>query len=164
MDNDELSELSPVPLEARSYQGTAAGVATRCAASGIDGLVVLVSLLAAYGGYIVVRFVISPRSFEVPDPTVFLVGNAFLAGLVAYLTFAWWIAGRTVGNHVMGLQVVSRRGGSLGFLRSLARAFLCAVFPIGLLWCALDPRRRSLQDLALRTTVVYSWLPRAPGA
>ncbi len=62
----------------------------------------------------------------------------------------------------MGLQVVSSAGrASLGFLRQLARAFLCAVFPIGLLWCALDPARRSLQDLVLRTTVVYNWLPRA---
>jgi uncharacterized RDD family membrane protein YckC len=159
----EKDELSVVPSEARSYQGTPAGVATRFAASGIDGLAVVVSLLAAYGGYLVVRLVISPRSFEVPDPTLFLVGNAFFAGLVVYLTFAWWIAGRTVGNHVMGLQVVSTRGGRLGFLRSLARAVLCAAFPIGLLWCALDPARRSLQDLALRTTVVYNWLPSTTG-
>lgn len=158
MDNDELSA---VPSQARSYQGTAAGVATRFAASGIDGLVVVVSLLAAYGGYIVLRLVVSPRSFEVPDPTVFLVGNVFFAGLVVYLTIAWWIGGRTVGNHLMGLQVVSTRGGRLGFARALARAVLCAAFPVGLLWCALDPERRSLQDLALRTRVVYNWLPSA---
>jgi uncharacterized RDD family membrane protein YckC len=159
----EKDELSVVPSEARSYQGTPAGVATRFAASGIDGVVVVVSLLAAYGGYLVLRLVISPRSFEVPDPTLFLVGNAFFAGLVVYLTLAWWIAGRTVGNHVMGLKVVSTGGGRLGFLRSLARAVLCAAFPIGLLWCALDPARRSLQDLALRTTVVYNWLPGTTG-
>ena len=84
---------------------------------------------------------------------------------MVYLTFAWWIAGRTIGNRVMGLQVVSRRGGrASGSSGPLARAFLCAVFPIGLLWCALDPARRSLQDLALRTSVVYNWLPRAPAA
>jgi uncharacterized RDD family membrane protein YckC len=33
-------------------------------------------------------------------------------------------------------------------------------FPVGLLWCAADPARRSVQDIVLRTSVVYNWLPR----
>ena len=78
-----------------------------------------------------------------------------------YLAFAWWIGGRTLGDRVMGLQVVTSRGGRLRFPRSLVRALLCAVFPVGLLWCAVDPARRSLQDIVLRTSVVYNWLPRA---
>ena len=49
-DGDEVvdkDELSVVPSEARTYQGTAAGIATRFAANTIDGLVVVVWLLAA---------------------------------------------------------------------------------------------------------------------
>jgi uncharacterized RDD family membrane protein YckC len=158
MDQHELSVLPP---EARDYQGSAAGVVTRFAASAIDGVVVGVSLLAGYGGYLVVRLVVSPRTFEPPDPTLLHVGDAFFFGVVAYLTLAWWISGRTLGDRLMGVQVVLSRGGRLGFLRSAARAVLCAVFPVGLLWCALDPARRSLQDLLLRTTVIHNWLPRA---
>ena len=86
--------------------------------------------------------------------------STFHGAVVVYLTLAWWIGGRTIGDRVMGLQVVRRRGGRLGSSGQLARAFLCVVFPIGLLWCAVDPARRSLQDLALRTSVVYNWLPR----
>jgi uncharacterized RDD family membrane protein YckC len=161
VDKDRLSVLPP---EARGFQGTAAGVATRVAASTIDGLVVAVSLLAAYGGYVALRLVISPRSFHAPDHSFLWVAFVFLDGVVVYLTLAWWIGGRTVGDRVMGLQVVRRRGGRLGFLRALARAVLCVVFPVGLLWCAVDPSRRSLQDLVLRTSVVYNWLPRATAA
>ena len=159
MDKDELSAL---PAEARSYQGTAAGVATRFAASGIDGLVVLVWLLAAYGGYIVVRLVISPRSFEVPDPPVPRRKRVLSpgGGLPDVRVVDRRAHHRQPRDGVAG-GLEARRAAS-GSCSSVARAFLCAVFPIGLLWCALDPKRRSLQDLALRTPVVYSWLPRAP--
>ena len=160
----EHEELSVLPAEVRDYQGTAAGVATRFAASAIDGVVVGVSLLAAYGGYIALRLVVSPRTFEAPDPTWAGVAVTFHCAVVVYLTLAWWIGGRTPGDGVMGLQVVRRGGGRVGFLRALARAVLCVAFPIGLLWCAVDPARRSLQDLVLRTSVVYNWLPRATAA
>ena len=114
-----------------------------------------------YGGYVALRLVLSPGGFQRPDHSLLLFGAAFFWAEVVYLTLAWWIGGRTVGDRVMGVQVVTTRGRPLRFLRSVARAFLCAVFPIGLLWCAVDPERRSLQDLVLRTKVVYNWLPRA---
>jgi hypothetical protein len=31
------------------------------------------------------------------------------------------------------------------------------VFPIGLLWCAVSTSRRSLQDIVVRTSVIYDW-------
>jgi uncharacterized RDD family membrane protein YckC len=160
----DREHLSVLPPEARSYQGAAAGIATRVAASTIDGLIVVVSLLAAYGGYVALRLVLSPRTFHAVDHTLIWAGLMFVGGAEVYLTLAWWIGGRTIGNRVMGLQVVSRDGGGLGFFRALARAVLCVVFPVGLLWSVVDPARRSLQDLVLRTKVVYNWLPRATAA
>ena len=47
----------------------------------------------------------------------------------------------------------------LGPIRAFVRAVLYAVFPLGLLWCAISAKRHSLQDVALRTQVVYAWLP-----
>ena len=113
------------------------------------------------GGYLALRLVLSPRGFQPPDPSLLLFVAAFFWAEVVYLAFVWWIGGRTLGDRVMGVQVVTSRGGRLRFPRSLVRAFLCAVFPVGLLWCAVDPSRRSLQDIVLRTSVVYNWLPRA---
>jgi len=157
----DSNELSVLPAEARGYQGAPAGVATRVAASTIDGVVVAVSLLAAYGGYVAMRLVVSPRTFQAPDPTWAGVVFTLHCAAAVYLALAWWIGGRTIGKRVMGLQVVRRGGGRLGFFRALARAALCVFFPIGLLWCAVDPSRRSLQDLVVRTSVVYNWRPRA---
>ena len=87
--------------------------------------------------------------------------TAGLVLLVLYLTVAWSIIGRTYGCHVMGLRVVSRRGKRLRPLVALLRAVLYVMFPIGLLFCAGGVGRRSLQDLVLRTSVIYDWLPRS---
>lgn len=160
----EKDELSVLPAEARGYQGTAAGVATRFAASAIDGVVICLWLLGVYFGYLALRLVLTPGAFHRPDHSLLLIGAAFFWVEVVYLAFAWWIGGRTIGDRIMGVQVVPNQGGRLRFLQSVARAFLCAVFPIGLLWCAVDPKRRSIQDIVLRTSVVYNWLPRPAGA
>lgn len=151
--------LSSIPLEARRYQGRAAGVATRIAANIVDAFVVGTTMVAAYAGYIALRLLISAGRFRLPDPSLQGTVLAFLGSLVVYLTAAWWITGRTFGDHVMGLRVVGGRGARLRLTRAFARALLCAGFPVGLLWCALSPRRRSVQDLLLRTSVVYDWVP-----
>jgi hypothetical protein len=35
------------------------------------------------------------------------------------------------------------------------RALLCVLFPVGLLWVLLSGENRSVQDVVLRTSVVY---------
>ena len=154
-------DLSLIPSEARAYQGTPAGIATRVVANTVDGLVVGVALLGGYLGYLGLRLVLDPRGFESPDLSFVWVVIAFETGMAVYLTFWWWTGGRSPGKRLMGLQVTSRSGGRLGLPRSFVRAVACVVFPIGLLWCVVDPDRRSVQDLALRTSVVHNWLPRA---
>ena len=154
------AELSLVPAEARPYQGSAAGIATRVIANMVDAVVIGVALLGAYGGAAAVRFVVTPRDFRPPDLSLVWFVLGYLAFLVVYLTAAWWISGRTLGDHVMGIRVVTGMRSRLRFVRAFARALLCAVFPIGLGWCAVDRERRALHDLVLRTAVVYDWLPR----
>jgi hypothetical protein len=36
------------------------------------------------------------------------------------------------------------------------------VFPIGVLWVAVNRENRSVQDIVLRTSVVYEWTSHAP--
>jgi uncharacterized RDD family membrane protein YckC len=85
--------------------------------------------------------------------------TTFLVVLVLYLSVLWTTTGRTYGDHVMGITVVGAHGSRLGPVRALVRAVLYAVFPLGLLWCAVSAKRHSLQDVVLRTQVVYAWLP-----
>jgi uncharacterized RDD family membrane protein YckC len=85
---------------------------------------------------------------------------------VGYLTVGWATAGRTVGGAVLGVRVVARGGGRLGWTRSVCRAVLCVLVPLGLLWAAVSAGRRSAQDLVVRSTVLYDArkvpAPRAP--
>jgi uncharacterized RDD family membrane protein YckC len=134
-------------------------VVTRLAAAAIDGLVVGAILIAGYAAYTTLLFLADPRSFAFPDTSLFLSLAAGIAVLVVYLTAAWSISGRTYGSLVMGLRVVNRHGEKMGLAWALVRALACAVFPIGLLWCAVNPENRSLADVLLRTSVVYDWQP-----
>jgi uncharacterized RDD family membrane protein YckC len=159
-------EISHVPREARAFQGRPAGIVSRLIANTVDAAVVAGILLAAYIGINGVLFFLDPRSFDFrePIPLLTLTSAFVVAGL--YLGISWALVARTFGCHVMGLRVVGRQGHRLRIVVALARAAFCVVFPIGLLWCVVNPRSRSVQDIVLRTSVVYDWMPHPtrPGA
>lgn len=155
------ARISTVPGEARRYQGLPAGLVTRLGANVVDLLVLAVALVIAYGGWAAVRLLIDGSEFRFPTPTfatVYVVGAIMST---VYLAASWAATGRTYGAHVMGLRVVGRDGHRIGVLRALARSVLCFAFPIGLLWCAVSRENRSLQDLVVRTSVIYDWAIRS---
>lgn len=154
------ARISPVPREARPYQGARAGLVTRLVASTVDAVSISVALVLAYAGFNALLFLISPRDFEFVDTSPLLSVTTALLVLIVYMTAAWSITGRTYGDHVMGLRVVGRRGHRVWPPTALVRAVLCVGFPIGLLWCGVSGSRRSLQDIVLRTAVIYDWRPR----
>jgi uncharacterized RDD family membrane protein YckC len=82
---------------------------------------------------------------------------AFTALAVAYLTFGWSATGRSIGKRVAGLRLVTADGQQLSPSRAFLRAVLCVVFPVGFLWALFSMRNRSVQDLIVRTTVLYDW-------
>jgi uncharacterized RDD family membrane protein YckC len=153
------SGMSPLPVEARPYQGHRAGLVTRLVAAAIDLLLVWVVLLLGYVGFAALVFLIDPRTFSFPEPGLFFSLAAALSTLVVYLTASWWITGRTYGCHVMGLRVVNYNGTNMRLLGALVRALFCVFFPIGLLWAAVNRENRSVQDVVLRTSVLYDWQP-----
>jgi uncharacterized RDD family membrane protein YckC len=155
--------VSPLPREARPYQGQRAGLVTRLVAAVIDAVVVALVLLAGYAGWAGLLFLVDPRGFSFPDTSLFKSLAAGFVVVVVYLTAAWWISGRSYGCLVMGLRVVSFRGERLRLAGALVRALLCAVVPVGLLWVAVSRENRSAQDVLLRTSVVYDWQPRGAG-
>ena len=53
------------------------------------------------------------------------------------------------------MRVVGRRAEQLRLPVATLRAAACVLFPIGLLWVAVDRRRRSVQDIALGSRVLY---------
>ena len=149
--------ISPVPREARPYQGGRAGLVSRLIANGVDALIVGVVLAVGYAGLNGLVFMVDPRSFQFRDPSLFFSLVAAAGVLVVYQVTAWSTTGQTYGHHVMGLRVVGPDGERLWPPRALLRSVLCVVLPIGLLWCAVSTTRRSLQDIVVRTSVIYDW-------
>lgn len=150
------------PSLARGMQGQRAGIASRFLADAIDLLVIVVAVVGVYFGVSGVRFLLHPRSFNWPEASALNLGALGWLLLVAYLTIGWANTGRTFGKNVLGLRVVSSRGTGLSLWRAFVRAGLCALFPIGLFWSAISGRNESVQDLIVRTTVVYDWGPKLP--
>ena len=156
-----LGATDPVPLQARPYQGQRAGVVTRVIASVVDGIVVAAVQLIGYLTWAAIRFMVDPLGFSFPQVSWVVSLTAVLVVLVLYLTVSWAVSGRTYGDLLMGLRVLGPWGGKLRLPGALLRAVACVLFPIGLLWCAVSPSNRSLQDVVLRTSVVYDWRPTA---
>jgi uncharacterized RDD family membrane protein YckC len=67
------------------------------------------------------------------------------------------MTGRSYGDSLLGLRVLSSRHRIPGWSLAFIRAVFCVLFPVGLFWVALSPGRRSIQDVVLRTVVVYDW-------
>ncbi|HEX6758535.1 MAG TPA: RDD family protein [Propionibacteriaceae bacterium] len=151
------AHVDPVPREARPFQGQRAGLVTRTAAGVIDLGIVIIALGVCYLGVFAFLFLLDPRNFAAPTPSPALVYAVGFLLLTLYLAVSWMANGRTYGNHVMGLRVVNHEGQRLHPLAALVRAALYAIFPIGLLWVLVSGQNRSLQDLVLRTSVIYDW-------
>jgi uncharacterized RDD family membrane protein YckC len=74
---------------------------------------------------------------------------------VLYSAECWSRSGRTAGAAALGLRVVGRDGLPVRPAEAIMRAVACVLLPVGLLSAAIDPRRRSLQDMAFGSRVIY---------
>ncbi len=137
-----------------------AGLVSRTVAAVVDIAVVLLAVLVGYLGVAGARLVVRPRTFAWPEPGSAALTTIAVLVMVVYLGALWSTTGRTGGDQLMGIRVVNDRGERIGMARALARSALCVVFPVGLLWCAVDQRRRSVQDVLIHTTVIYDWRAR----
>jgi uncharacterized RDD family membrane protein YckC len=142
--------------------GHTAGPISRAIADVVDVVVAIVVTVIVWLGAALARFVIAPLRFEWPTPGIVSLAVIAWIFLVVYLAIAWSGTGRSVGKQLMGLRVRMKGGAPLGGGRALARAVTCAVFPLGLLSSFFNRDNASLQDVLLRTTVVYDWQPKVP--
>ena len=149
--------VETIPIEARSFQGEAAGLVTRVAANIIDVAVVVLGLVAVYLGVAGVMFLRQGARFTFPIVTYRAAFVAGFVALVVYFTVSWAAAGRTYGDRVLGLRVQTAKGEDVGFMRAGVRAVLCALFPLLLAWVAVSRHNRSVQDLVVGTSVIYDW-------
>jgi uncharacterized RDD family membrane protein YckC len=134
-----------------------AGIVTRVAAMGVDIAVVVVLGASLYLVVAGARLILAPTTFEWPSAPLWGWLAVELVLSVLYLTASWAMTGRSYGDSLLGLRVLSFRQRIPGWSLSFVRAVFCVFFPIGLFWVVLSPNRRSIQDVVLRTVVVYDW-------
>jgi len=138
-----------------TIQGRRAGLVTRSLANVVDLVVVTLLVVGGYTAVAATRFLLSPTTFTFPAPaaaTLLLIGLGLQA---VYFAVTWGVVGGTYGDRLLGLRVADDRGARLGWGRCVVRALLCTIFPIGLLWLLVSRENRSVQDVLLRTSVVY---------
>ncbi|OZG26543.1 hypothetical protein BH683_024675 [Williamsia sp. 1138] len=154
-----MSELAPQPPHTSSddLESRSAGIVSRGVAAAVDVAAVAVILGAMYLGLLLLSLLFNSGSFSPPSPGILFTGVVGYTTAILYLAGCWAVSGRTVGSVAMGLEVVSRNGKRIGPSRCLVRALFYAFFPIGLAWVAVDRRRRSVQDIVLRSSVIYAW-------
>src|SRR4029453_4262612 len=89
------THVDPIPREARPFQGHRAGLVTRTAAAAIDIGIVLLALGVCYLGVSAFLFLLNPRSFSAPTPSLAVMCGAGGLFLVGYLAVSWVGNGRT---------------------------------------------------------------------
>ncbi|MGI9196653.1 MAG: RDD family protein [Candidatus Nanopelagicales bacterium] len=157
---ESTTELA-LPEAARAFQGERAGFASRVAACCIDVGLVILLMMGVWLAIELIQLVFSPGlNVEPPKASTLVIWGYFFTTF--YWTVAWATSGRSFGAWVMGVRVVNRKGEKLSWPLSLLRAGFSVGFPFGLLWALFSKRNRSLQDIALRTIVIYDWVVGMP--
>lgn len=169
--------VAELPTDAVRFQGERAGLVSRAVAAFLDFLLIFGIVLGTIAVIWMLSFVVSPinpadlpgsdavqtvadRPRRVPPVGLMIVYGYVLN--VLYWTVFWALSGRTVGNLLMGLRVVNRKGEHPGWMLSFLRALFCTIFPVGLAWVAISKSNRSVQDTVLRTSVIYDWVVGIP--
>ena len=162
--------LPSLPTYAVQFQGNRAGFVSRAVAAIIDVVLVFLIVLGTMAAIWMLSFIFQPFNGTADSATfqqrVPRVGLMILYGYalnVLYWTVFWATSGRTVGNLVMGLRVVNRKGEHPRWTGAFVRALFCSLFPVGLLWAIVSGANRSVQDVVLRTSVIYDWVVGIPG-
>jgi uncharacterized RDD family membrane protein YckC len=147
----------------RARQHRRAGIASRLGAAAVDLVTVIVLdigiLIVAAG----IRALFTGE-LELDAPSDAIRGPLVGLILLVYLAYGYGLNGRTVGKVVMGLRAVGRDGSDLSAWRGFWRAALYLIFLPGILWVLVSRKNASIQDLILRTAVVYDWGHTSGGA
>jgi uncharacterized RDD family membrane protein YckC len=148
--------LQTLPVAARALQGERAGFFTRVIAAVIDVVVVGAIIIGMWIGVWLFLLVFNPLvDYGMPRPGYFVLGGYFMMWL--YWTWTWSTSGRSIGQNLMGVRVLDRRGGRPKWTLAAVRSAFCVVFQFGILWILVSRRNRSVQDVVLRTRVVHDW-------
>lgn len=163
-------QVPELPSDAIPFQGERAGFVSRAIAASIDVAIIILVVAGTALVWWVVSVILDPLNPTTPTTPAGERLPAFgwfviygYALNVLYWTIGWATGGRTVGNLIMGLRVVNHRGERIRWAGAFLRALFCTIFIPGLFWVIISGANRSVQDVVLRTSVIYDWVIGIPG-
>jgi uncharacterized RDD family membrane protein YckC len=81
--------------------------------------------------------------------------------IATYYIFFWTVTGQSPGKGIMGLRILTHRGGKLKLSQAIMRyiGYYLSAIPLGLgfFWILIDDRRLAWHDRLANTCVVYAW-------
>lgn len=135
-----------------------AGIVSRLAALGLDGVAITVAVLIVTSLPVIAWQNLAPTGAPGWLSTVCAAVGAAVPWL--YFTSFWWLTGQTPGNLLTGIVVEHRDGHRLSLpqagLRAAVGLLFAPVWLIGMLAVLWDSRRRAWHDVLLRTDVRYA--------
>jgi uncharacterized RDD family membrane protein YckC len=147
----------------RAVQGQRAGFVSQALGAALDVGVVLAADFGVLLVFGFVRFLLTDKPFQMPQPGPFL--NVVLLVVIGVLLLwsSWSGSGRAPGMAVVGLRVVGDDGERLSSRRSFWRALLVVpTLGLGIVIVLFSKRNRSLYDMLCGSAVVYAWRPALP--
>jgi uncharacterized RDD family membrane protein YckC len=164
------AQIPPPPPRSRAHarrsralglQGQRAGFVSRLSADFIDVVVVLAIHVVVILVVTAIKYLFT-RTFKLPNPPTWVTLATYWVIALIYLSSGWGSTGKTFGKQFVGVRVVRADGTRLGSGLAFVRALLYLVFPAGLVWILVSGRNASLQDLIVRSVVVYDWSYQEP--
>jgi uncharacterized RDD family membrane protein YckC len=147
----------------REAQGQRAGVVSQAIGAGLDAVVIFALDFAVLLTFGFLRFLVTDKPYEFPQPGPFLnVVILFVVGVLLLWT-AWAGSGRAPGMAVLGLRVVGKDRRPLSSGRAFWRAVLgVGTLGLGVLWVLVSKKNKSIYDIVCGSAVVYEWRPGLP--
>ncbi len=143
-------------------QGRRAGIVSRGVALTIDFGVVLIGYPLIMWGIGIVQGLVHFEQPSYPDLPNGLTVAIYAAWSWGYFALSWWATGRTIGQALLGLRVVSRGRRRIGPIRSAIRTWVmfATMFVIGPLWLLFSKSRLAIHDRAANSQVVHDIAPK----
>ena len=155
-DVDDGLVLQTLPVAARAMQGERAGFFTRLIAAVIDVVIVGALMIGIWIAVWLFLLVFNPFvEYGMPRPGYFVLGGYFL--IWVYWSWGWATSGRSIGQGLMGVRVLDRKGQFPSWKLAILRSAFCVTFQVGIVWILISRRNRSVQDVVLRTSVIHDW-------
>ena len=160
----EAAPSRPPAAARESLQGHYAGFASRFASFVADLVVVTGIFMLVLAAINFAASILTGKEIAFNRSNTWVVVAYLVWGFI-YFAYFWGLNGRTAGEALFGVQVMTDEGGDVSFrravLRTLAFPLSLVILGLGFLGILLGEQRRALHDVIAGTVVVYSWDARA---